>query len=82
MNNLEETLPKVAPGKILSDGFITRLALAIKSVGKATSVNPFGMAAGFVSIGFLATFAVLAAVDRLDLVPLVISALVRIVGGA
>jgi len=82
MKNLEETLPKTAPGKILSDNFIGKLELAIKSIGQATSVNPFGMAAGFVAIGLAAAFTVLAVIGRLDLLPLMIGALVRIVGGA
>ncbi len=82
MTVIDEALAKSKPGQILSADFIARLEMAIRNVGRATVVNPLAAAAGWAIVGLSACFAALAAIGRADLIPSLVSALVKAIGGS
>ncbi len=81
MTTIDEALEKSKPGNILSANFIAKLEATIKNVGRATAVNPLAAAAGWTIVGLSACFVMLAVIGRADLIPELVSVLVKAIGG-
>lgn len=79
---IDQKIRQAKPGVILSDDFMERLRTAIHNAGVASMANPFASAAGWTLVGLTATFALLVAIGRLDMLPEIVSKLVRFVGGS
>ena len=79
---IDQKIRQAKPGVILSDDFMERLRTAIHNAGVASMTNPFASAAGWTLVGLTATFALLVAIGRLDMLPEIVSKLVRFVGGS
>lgn len=79
---IEDRLRTAKPEGLLRDDFLDRLRVAVKNAGQAAIANPFASAAGWTLAGMAACLTLLAAVGRLDLLPDIVSKLVRFVGGS
>jgi hypothetical protein len=79
---MDALIEKAKPQAILKDDFMVRLKVAISNAGRASIANPFASAAGWTLAGLVATFAVLIAIGRIDLLPDIVAGLVRLVGGS
>ncbi len=79
---IDDKIRKAMPDGILGDDFMARLRMAISNAGQATLRNPFASAAGWTLAGLGAAFTLLVAIGRLDLLPEIVSRLVRFVGGS
>lgn len=79
---IDSKISKAAPGQILGNDFIDRLRIVIRNVGQAAVTNPFVSAAGWTLAGLVAAFALLVAIGRVDMLPDIVTKLVRFVGGS
>ena len=82
MKEIESLIGQSAPQEILSAGFMVKLRVLIMQTSKATISNPLGAAAGLAMAVLSALIILIAAIGRFDLLPEIISSVLKIVGGS